>query len=54
VFPLQDVLGLGSDARMNTPATLGNNWQWRFSGVKLLSPHTQMLREMAISYDRVT
>mgnify|MGYP002665538404 FL=1 len=25
----QDVLGLGHEARMNTPATLGGNWCWR-------------------------
>lgn len=32
VFPLQDVLGLGSKHRMNTPGTLGShNWSWRFS-----------------------
>jgi 4-alpha-glucanotransferase len=30
VLPLQDVLGLGAGARMNTPATLHGNWQWRF------------------------
>jgi len=31
VFPLQDVLGLGSDQRMNLPGTLGPaNWSWRF------------------------
>lgn len=32
VFPLQDVLGMGSEQRMNTPGTLGGrNWTWRFS-----------------------
>ncbi|MEQ1801693.1 MAG: 4-alpha-glucanotransferase [Gammaproteobacteria bacterium] len=31
VFPLQDLLGLGSEARMNTPATVTGNWTWRFS-----------------------
>ena len=31
IFPLQDVLGLGSEHRMNVPGTLGDpNWQWRF------------------------
>jgi 4-alpha-glucanotransferase len=31
VFPLQDVLGLGSSHRMNTPGTVGDqNWSWRF------------------------
>ena len=29
VMQFQDVLGLGSEARMNTPSTLGDNWQWR-------------------------
>ena len=29
VMQLQDILGLGSEARMNTPSTLGDNWQWR-------------------------
>ncbi|MEK0416591.1 MAG: 4-alpha-glucanotransferase MalQ [Pseudomonadota bacterium] len=32
VFPMQDVLGLGSEHRMNTPGTLGgSNWTWRFT-----------------------
>lgn len=26
---MQDLLGLGSEARMNIPSTLGGNWQWR-------------------------
>jgi 4-alpha-glucanotransferase len=29
VIPLQDVLGLGSEARMNTPSQNGGNWRWR-------------------------
>ena len=29
ITPVQDVLGLGSAARMNTPGTVGDNWQWR-------------------------
>ncbi|MGI6168657.1 MAG: 4-alpha-glucanotransferase [Christensenellales bacterium] len=29
VNQMQDFLGLGSEARMNTPSTLGDNWQWR-------------------------
>lgn len=31
IFPLQDLLVLGSDARMNTPATITGNWTWRFT-----------------------
>lgn len=30
IFPLQDVLGLDSDSRMNTPGTAKGNWSWRF------------------------
>jgi 4-alpha-glucanotransferase len=30
VYPLQDVLGLGSEHRMNVPGVLGGNWGWRF------------------------
>lgn len=29
IIPVQDYLGLGSEARINTPSTLGNNWKWR-------------------------
>ena len=29
VMQFQDLLGLGSEARINTPSTLGSNWQWR-------------------------
>ena len=33
VVPLQDVLGLGGEARMNTPGTVGSpNWEWRLAG----------------------
>ena len=31
VFPMQDVLGLGGDARMNLPGTVGGNWLWRMA-----------------------
>ncbi|MDR0403844.1 MAG: 4-alpha-glucanotransferase [Treponema sp.] len=33
IFPLQDILGLGSEARINIPATCGShNWSWRLGG----------------------
>ncbi len=31
VIPMQDILNLGGDARMNFPGTLGGNWTWRFT-----------------------
>src|SRR5215467_14545774 len=30
IFPLQDVLGLAAEARMNLPGTASGNWRWRF------------------------
>lgn len=29
IYPFQDVLGLGTDTKMNTPSTAGGNWEWR-------------------------
>ena len=34
IAPLQDVLGLGSEARMNLPGTQEGNWQWRFDATR--------------------
>lgn len=32
IYPVQDLLRLGSEARMNTPATTEGNWEWRLEG----------------------
>jgi len=37
VIPAQDLLGLGSEARINTPATTHGNWLWRLPGERLTS-----------------
>lgn len=37
IAPLQDYLGLGSEARLNTPGTSRNNWRWRFQDRQLTS-----------------
>jgi 4-alpha-glucanotransferase len=48
VFPLQDVLGLGSEHRMNLPGTLGgSNWAWRFAWEQLSPPLAQRLARLA-------
>lgn len=52
LLPLQDVLGLGSEARMNQPATLGTNWRWRFRAEMITPQVADRLREMARLYDR--
>jgi 4-alpha-glucanotransferase len=46
IYPLQDVLGLGSDARMNTPGTIGGNWQWRLRHGQLTSHIQARLRQI--------
>jgi 4-alpha-glucanotransferase len=35
VFPMQDVLGLGAEARMNRPGTPTGNWEWRLTEPQL-------------------
>lgn len=41
IFPMQDVLHLGSKARMNTPSASGGNWTWRY-GLDALHPDFAM------------
>ncbi|MFM9905680.1 MAG: 4-alpha-glucanotransferase [Pyrinomonadaceae bacterium] len=33
IVPMQDILGLGNDSRMNTPATVSGNWSWRLKDI---------------------
>jgi 4-alpha-glucanotransferase len=54
LFPAQDVLGLGSEARMNTPATASGNWRWRMLPGALTARHAARLREMSEAYERNT
>jgi 4-alpha-glucanotransferase len=46
IIPLQDVLGLGSEARMNTPNTTSGNWSWRFQDGSLTAEHTARLKRL--------
>jgi 4-alpha-glucanotransferase len=52
LIPLQDVLGLGSEARMNLPGKADGNWQWRYRAPLLTSAHEQRLKELCQLYDR--
>lgn len=54
IVPLQDVLGLDNEARMNLPATESGNWQWRFRKGDLTEKHARLLRKMAKTYGRDT
>ena len=53
LVPLQDVLGLGSEARMNTPSVYGGNWRWRFDQGQLTSEIAAKLALLAELSDRV-
>jgi len=52
VTPMQDVLGLGTEARMNYPSRLGGNWEWRMSEEDLSSELAGRLRELNDLYLR--
>ena len=52
IVPLQDVLGLGSEARMNTPATTSGNWKWRYRSGALTGEIRDRLKELTVLYDR--
>jgi 4-alpha-glucanotransferase len=52
IVPLQDVLGLGSEARMNFPGRLGGNWSWRYSEGDLEPGLAASLRALAEANQR--
>ena len=52
LVPLQDVLGLGSEARMNLPGRASDNWQFRFSWDQLDPDLTRRLRALVDLYER--
>jgi 4-alpha-glucanotransferase len=52
VFPLQDVLGLGTEARMNLPGTPSGNWRWRVASSALTPALSRRLRELTETYER--
>jgi len=52
IFPLQDILGLGSEARMNLPGTVSGNWKWRYQQQALTKNLSERLRALTALYDR--
>jgi 4-alpha-glucanotransferase len=53
VVPLQDVLGLGGEARMNVPSREHGNWCWRFRAGDLTDARRDRLRGLTETYGRV-
>ena len=52
IVPLQDVLGLGSQARMNLPGKVSGNWKWRYRPGALNAELSHRLRSLVTLYDR--
>jgi len=53
IVPMQDLLSLGSEHRMNTPGTTKGNWQWRFQWQQMDWQHiAHRMRELCSLYNR--
>jgi 4-alpha-glucanotransferase len=52
IIPLQDVLGFGSEARMNIPARISGNWRWRFRSGMLTGEIRERLENLTAIYER--
>ncbi len=52
IIPMQDILELGSDARMNTPGTVIGNWNWRFQWDQLSHNQASRFTHLVSLYNR--
>jgi 4-alpha-glucanotransferase len=52
IIPLQDILGLDSRARMNTPGTAAGNWEWRMAEGSLTAEIVSFLKEASLQSGR--
>ena len=53
IFPLQDILGLDSSARMNTPGTINKNWEWRFCESQITDDVKNQMLELTRKSSRI-
>jgi len=54
IVPLQDLLSLGSEARMNYPSRASGNWTWRAADGQLSEALAERLRGLSVVYGRVS
>jgi 4-alpha-glucanotransferase len=52
IFPVQDILGLGAEARMNVPGQAQNQWRWRLADGMLKPKIAHQLKELTELSDR--
>jgi len=53
IIPVQDLLGLGADARINTPGQVRDNWVWRMTEKQFDDLPVKRLLEMTATFGRV-
>lgn len=53
IIPMQDYLGLGKEARINIPSTLGENWKWRMQKGQISDELAQKIYDISRLYARV-
>ena len=53
IVPMQDIIGVGSEGRMNTPSTLGGNWEWRATADQIDNKLAKRLYKYMQMYGRV-
>jgi 4-alpha-glucanotransferase len=53
IVQTQDLLGLGSEARMNQPSTMGKNWKWRVEKGALSAELAEKIRRKMKIYGRL-
>jgi len=54
IAPLQDYLGLGSEARINTPGVAGGNWRWRVMDTQLTPQFCDTVASMVFASERIS
>jgi 4-alpha-glucanotransferase len=52
IIPLQDILALGTEARMNVPGTATGNWGWRYQERQLKKEHFELIQQLNQKYNR--
>ncbi len=52
IIPMQDLLCLDGEARMNIPSTIGGNWDWRFNNEQITAEIEKRLIELSKIYNR--
>lgn len=52
IVPMQDVLGLGNEARMNLPSSTSGNWNWRLQKNAVTEEVSTILKDLTVIFDR--